>query len=163
MLVEMDKGMLSALIKGCDPTYESMDHPLIKSKGYYSGGHNDRWNWNSSFGDCTEEQLWETYQLLQNPAPYKESMRYHNDPCSAHELYNRLYALSGVEFVLIEDHMNLSVTITVVGGKDEEVARVLASSLASCVKTIGNYQVCSETMIPWKFLIYRSYPYEPNN
>lgn len=155
MLVEMDKSMLSALIKGCDPSYEIMDHPLIKSKGYYSGGHNDRWNWNNSFGDCTEEQLWETYQLLQNPAPYKESMRYHNDPCSAHELYNRLYALSGVEFVLIEDHMNLSVTITVVGGKDEEVADTLARSLASMVRTIGDYQVCATGSMAWKFRIYR--------
>ena len=156
MLVEMDKEMLSALIKGCDPAYEIMDHPLIKSKGYYSGGHNDRWNWNSSFGDCTEEQLWETYQLLKSPVPYKESMRYHNNPCSAHELYNRLYALSGVEFVLIEDHMNLSVTITVVGGKDEEVADTLARSLASAVRTIGDYQVCATGPMAWKFRIYRN-------
>lgn len=156
MLVEMNKGMLVALIKGCDPAYEIMEHPLIKSKGYYSGGHNDRWNWNYSFDDCTEEQLWETYQLLKNPILYKENMRYHDTPCSAQELYLRLGSLQGVEYVYIEDHMNLSVTITVIGGKDQEVARVLANSLASCVKTIGDYQVCTQTMIPWKFHIYRS-------
>lgn len=73
MLVEMNTKMLSALIKGCDPVYEIMDHPLIKSKGYYTGGHSDRWSWNYSFGDCTEEQLWETYQLLIKPIPKKET------------------------------------------------------------------------------------------
>lgn len=90
------------------------------------------------------------------PETHKENMRYHNTPCSAHDLHLRLSALQGVEYVYIEDHMNLSVTITVVGGKDHEVARVLANSLASCVKTIGDYQVCTETVIPWKFHIYRS-------
>lgn len=73
MLVEMDKSMLRALIRCCDPAYEIMDHPLIKSKGYYSGGHSDRWSWNYSFGYCTEEQLWETYQLLVKPIPKKET------------------------------------------------------------------------------------------
>lgn len=73
MLVEMNKGMLAALIKGCDPVYEIMDHPLIKSKGYYTGGHSDKWSWNYYFGDCTEEQLWETYQLLVTPIPKKET------------------------------------------------------------------------------------------
>jgi hypothetical protein len=154
MLVEMDKGMLSALIKGCDPAYEIMDHPLIKSKGYYTGGHCDRWNWNSSFGDCTEEQLWETYQLLNNPVPYKRrpSMA---GPCSASELYKRLMELEGVEYVLIEDHYNLSVTITVVGGKDQEIADTLASSLAMMTKTLGEYQVVASGKMNWTFRINR--------
>jgi hypothetical protein len=73
MLVEMNKCMLSSLIKGCDPAYEIMDHPMIKSKGQYYGGHNDKWQWNSSFGECTEEHLWETYQLLIKPLPKKET------------------------------------------------------------------------------------------
>lgn len=155
MLVEMNSKMLASLVKGCIPSYEIMDHPLIKSKGYYSGGHSDRWNWNSSLGDCTEGNLWDTYQLLQNPTQHKENMRYNNGPCSASELYNRLSQVEGVEYVYIEDHLNLSVTITVVGGVDREVARVLARSLASCVKTIGDYQVCTDSMTPWTFFVYR--------
>lgn len=155
MLVEMNKGMLTALIKGCDPAYEIMDHPMIKSKGYYSGGHNDRWNWNYSFGDCTEEQLWETYQLLQNPIPYKKQESYCGGPCSANELYKRLSALEGVTDVLIEDHYNLSVTITVVGGNDEEIADVLAHSLAMMTKTLGDYQICTTGPMNWVFRINR--------
>lgn len=49
MLVEMDKAMLASLVRGMDPAYEIMDDPLIKTKGYYSGGHSDRWNWNYGF------------------------------------------------------------------------------------------------------------------
>ena len=133
--------MLAALIKGCDPAYEIMDHSLIKSKGYYSGGHNDRWNWNSSFGDCTEEQLWETYQLLQNPEPYKDKSRVYGGACSVNDLYDRLYALEGVTWVYIEDHYNLDVTITVEGGSDEQIAGVLCSSLPMMCRTLGDYQV----------------------
>lgn len=75
MLVEMDSGMLSALIKGCDPDYHIMDHPLIKSKGYYCGGHNDRWVWDSHF-QGTEEELWETYQLLKQPTSKSDYVLY---------------------------------------------------------------------------------------
>lgn len=56
MLVEMDRSMLFALIKGCDPDYHSMDHPLIKPKGYYCGGHSDRWVWNSHFVGSDEDK-----------------------------------------------------------------------------------------------------------
>lgn len=155
MLVEMDKGMLSALVRGCDPAYEIMDRPLIKSKGYYSGGHSDRWSWNHSFGDCTEEQLWETYQLLENPVPYKKQEYPSRGTCSATELYSRLMSLEGVEYVLIEDHFNLSVTITVVGGKDGEIADVLARSLAMMTKTLGDYQVWATGPMNWAFRINR--------
>lgn len=161
MLVEMDKSMLAALIRGCDPSYEIMDHPLIKSKGHYVGGHNDRWDWNYSFGDCIEEQLWETYQLLINPVPIKKKEdSYPGGPCSASELYKRLTKLEGVEYVYIEDHNNLSVTITVVGGKDEEIADILANSLAMLTRTLGDYQVVASGKMGWAFRIKREKPNE---
>lgn len=155
MLVEMDKEMLSALIKGCDPAYEIMDHPLIKSKGYYSGGNNGRWNWNHSFGDCTEEQLWETYQLLQNPEPYKDKSKVYGGVCSINDLYDRLYALEGVTWVFIEDHYNLDVTITVEGGRDEQIASILCNSLPMMCRTLGDYQV--STMLVGYLMTYRIY------
>lgn len=74
MLVEMDKKMLASLIRGCDPSYEIIGHPIIKSKGQYWGGHNDRWEWNFSSEHFTEEELWETYQLLITPTPKKETL-----------------------------------------------------------------------------------------
>lgn len=74
MLVELDKSMLVSLIKGCSPSYEIMDHPMIKSKGQYWGGHSDKWEWNFSFSEFTEEELWETYQLLKKPIPKKETL-----------------------------------------------------------------------------------------
>lgn len=153
MLVEMDKRMLSSLIRGCDPAYEIMGHPLIKSKGYYSGGHNDKWNWNNSFGDCTEEQLWETYQLLKNPVSYKAVRR--DGPCSVDTLYAKLSTLKGVTDVRVEDHNDFSVSITVVGGSDEDIGRVLANNLPVGCLTRGDYQVYTLLESMMFYRIYR--------
>lgn len=159
MLVEMDKRMLASLIKGCDPAYEIMEHPLIKSKGSYSGGHYDRWNWNNSFGDCTEEQLWETYQLLKNPVPYKAKPNpYSGGLCTVDSLYARLGEIEGVVGVKVEDHYNFSVSITVVGGKDEDIANVLAHSLPATCLTKGDYRVSvSLDGLVAAYNIYRSF------
>jgi len=136
MLVELDGSMICSLIKGCDPDYHIMDHPLIKSKGYYCGGHNDRWVWNSNFTG-SDEELWETYQLLRNPHQYVNKTK----PCTIDGLYTKLYSLRGVEFVWIMDNNDLSVEITVEGGADEDIAQVLADSLMSCIRTVGDYKV----------------------
>jgi hypothetical protein len=136
MLVEMDSSMLSALIRGSDPAYEIMDHPLIKSKGYYVGGHNDKWVWNSHFSG-TEQQLWETYQLLKNLNQYVNK----HLPCTLDNLYAKLYAINGVEWVYIKDNNDLSVEITVEGGDDADIAEVLHDNLMICVRTVGDYRV----------------------
>lgn len=47
----MNKELLIDAIKGTTPPYTTMDHPLIKLTGYYSGGFNDRWDWNND-GNC---------------------------------------------------------------------------------------------------------------
>lgn len=84
-----------------------------------------------------------------------EKLYWRKGPCTISELYSKLRGLSGVEYVYIEDHLDLSVTITVVGGDDSEVADVLAESLMSVVKTIGDYQVQATGPMGWKFWIKR--------
>lgn len=141
MLVEMDKGMLASLVRGMDPSYEIMEDPLINSKGYYCGGHSDRWNWNHGFeADCTEENLWATYQLLKNP---KKVVKEVKEPIqgSAQYVLNKLKAVEGVTFAEIEDHLGWTVTISVSGGKDEEIAYALYMSLPMWVGLKGDYTV----------------------
>lgn len=113
------------------------------------------WNWNSSFGECTEEQLWETYQLLENPEPYKDKSKVYGDACSINDLYDRLYALEGVSWVFIEDHYNLDVSITVENGNDEQIASVLCNSLPMMCRTLGDYQV--STILAGYLMKYRIY------
>lgn len=72
MIVDLDKNMLCSLIRGCDPSYEVMDHPLVKSKGSFAASYG-RWDWNFSISDYSEENLWETYQVLSNPVEVKKS------------------------------------------------------------------------------------------
>lgn len=67
MIVDLDKNMLCSLIRGCDPDYGIMNHPFIKNKGQYWGGFSDQWKWSFSAEDYSEEQLWETYQVLTTP------------------------------------------------------------------------------------------------
>ncbi len=72
MIVDLDKNMLFSLVRGCDPSYEVMDHPLVKSKGSFAASYS-RWDWNFSVSDCSEENLWETYQVLSKPLKVKKS------------------------------------------------------------------------------------------
>jgi len=136
MLVELDGSMICSLIKGCDPDYHIMDHPLIKTKGCYCGGHNDRWVWNSHFVG-SEEELWETYQLLRNPSKVVSKTKSYTQ----NTMLDKLCAISGVEYVNIVDHNYLSVSITVIGGDDADIAQVLSDGLPVCVGTLGNYEI----------------------
>lgn len=67
MKVELDKKDLAALVRGTTPNYNLFEHPLVKMSGYYTGGHHDKWTWNSSFEDkLTEDGLWELYCLCKH-------------------------------------------------------------------------------------------------
>lgn len=143
MLVEMDKAMLASLVRGMDPAYEIMDDPLIKSKGYYCGGHSDRWIWNHGFeANCTEENLWTTYQLLKNPNPKKIML---GDEILGHILAH-LELVSNIEYAEIIDEFYGVVRICVSGGLDEDIATVLYKNLPLSCTTVGNYRVshCDE-------------------
>lgn len=143
MLVEMDKGMLASLVRGMDPAYEIMDDPLIKPKGYYSGGHSDRWNWNYGLeADYTEENLWATYQLLKNPRPKKTVL---GNGILEHVLVH-LELVPGVQHAEVTDHFYGVVEICVSGGSDEDVAIALSKALPVSCTTVGDYKIscCDE-------------------
>ena len=48
----MRKELLILLVKGCDPSYEAMDHYLIASSGKYNGSYGN-WTWDS---ECLEQR-----------------------------------------------------------------------------------------------------------
>nr|DAH57155.1 MAG TPA: Protein of unknown function (DUF2612) [Caudoviricetes sp.] len=145
MLVDLDKSMLAALVRGMYPAYEIMDHPLIKQKGYYTGAHSDRWNWNHGFeSSCTEEDLCETYELLKNPKPYikPQSVWTPTPPTTTSaSLGDALYGIEGVSYVEIQDNYNMTINITVIGGEDEDIAKVLCNKLPMWCGLIGDYTV----------------------
>ena len=63
MTVELDKQDLIALVRGTEPSYEQMEHPLVRIHGRYVGGFVDRWEWNiSSLEELSEKLLWQIYQ-----------------------------------------------------------------------------------------------------
>lgn len=69
MIIDLDKKMLSSLVRGINPDYGVMDHPLVKNKGQYWGGFKDEWQWSFSADDYSEQELWDTYQILVKPKP----------------------------------------------------------------------------------------------
>lgn len=144
MLVDLDKSMLAALVRGMDPSYEIMDHPAIASKGNYIGGHNDRWEWKWDLNSWTEDQLWETYQILKNPKSYvKPKLEWESNPsrATAESIYEALSNINDVSFVEVVDNLNTSASITVVGGRDEDIAYVLYQRIPVFCRLIGNYSV----------------------
>lgn len=67
MLVELSKEDLICLVKGMQPSYEQMEHPLCKSEGSYNASYGF-WSWNySAFIKQSEEDLWEFYHYLKMP------------------------------------------------------------------------------------------------
>ena len=60
--ITLDRKDLEALVKGSSPSYELMDHPLIKANGTFTGGFADKWNWHLS-ASTTEQDLLEIYSL----------------------------------------------------------------------------------------------------
>ncbi len=64
MRIELNKKDFVYLVKGTNPSYEMMAHPLVKRCGTYCGGFNDRWTWNEEIlVKLSEEQLLELYNL----------------------------------------------------------------------------------------------------
>lgn len=64
MNVNLDKCDLISLVKGQDPSYKMMEHPLVKANGRYAGSYG-RWDWNyKALEKNTEQEIWELYQLL---------------------------------------------------------------------------------------------------
>lgn len=64
ILIDLDKKDLMALVKGFDPTYEQMEHPLCKNNGTFSGSYG-RWDWNyDAFKDSSEQELYNFYLYL---------------------------------------------------------------------------------------------------
>lgn len=62
-----DKQMLIDAIRGREPSYEQMDHPLCKANGDYSGGFSDRWTWDRyKLMALTEDTLVQLYRHLRN-------------------------------------------------------------------------------------------------
>lgn len=62
MQVILDKQDLMSLVKGNHPSYELMNHFLIKDMGTYSDSYG-RWDWNyNKLRDLNEEVLWDIYQ-----------------------------------------------------------------------------------------------------
>lgn len=138
MLVEMGRKELAALIKGSVPSYELMSHPLIKNKGQYWGGFKDDWQWDFNSEEYSEEQLWETYSLLNNRPVVKQDIK---ELLSANALYNKLKSLRGVTEVIVHDQGDFKVRIKVVGGDDTEIANTIYYALPFTVQVLGDYQV----------------------
>lgn len=66
-VIIVDKQMLIDAIRGREPSYEQMEHPLCKTAGNYSGGFSDRWSWNKyELVKLTEEQLFNLYAYLRS-------------------------------------------------------------------------------------------------
>lgn len=62
-----DKQMLIDVIRGREPSYEQMDHPLCKANGDYSGGFSDRWTWDRyKLMALTEDTLVQLYRHLRS-------------------------------------------------------------------------------------------------
>jgi len=65
MKVDLSKDELIKVVKGDSPSYELMEHPLVKSHGKYYGGFNDYWEWDTySLRKLTEEELCQIYKLV---------------------------------------------------------------------------------------------------
>lgn len=67
MIIELDKTDIINMILGTYPTYEQMDKFERLGLGYYIGGFDDKWVWNSysnAWKRYTEEQLFEFYKEL---------------------------------------------------------------------------------------------------
>lgn len=72
MLVDLDKRGLASLIRGNQyPSYEDLDNPLVKDKGYYVGGFHDKWVWDFDCNSFTEENLYATWILMVAPRTSK--------------------------------------------------------------------------------------------
>lgn len=67
MLVELSRKDLISLVRGREPSYEQMDHPICKACGFFSGSYGT-WVWMSGLDDYQEQELWGFYKYLKTPA-----------------------------------------------------------------------------------------------
>jgi hypothetical protein len=70
MLVDLTKEDLISIVKGREPSYEQMDHPICKDTGFFSGSYGT-WVWMAGLSDYTEQELWDFYKYLKNPIKSK--------------------------------------------------------------------------------------------
>lgn len=65
MLIELNKEHLIDIVCGTTPSYEAMQHTIVKDYGTYHGGFNDDWYWNrDKLKTKSEEELVETYNFV---------------------------------------------------------------------------------------------------
>jgi hypothetical protein len=63
--LELDKKDLISLVKGKDPGYDLLNHPLVKSGGYFTGGFVDKWTWETDkLKQMSEKDLTTLYFML---------------------------------------------------------------------------------------------------
>lgn len=66
MILDVSKDMLIDMVRGTDPSYEAMGHPLVKRAGEFSGSYGT-WTWNTSVLEkYTEGQLMHLYGVVKN-------------------------------------------------------------------------------------------------
>lgn len=53
------------LVRGTQPSYSAMNHPMVSLNGSYRGGFHDDWSW-SIKASMTEEQLWVLYHIVKS-------------------------------------------------------------------------------------------------
>ena len=63
MNVDLDRDGLIAMVRGCTPSYEMMDDPVVKRNGIFSASYG-RWDWGDKFEGVTDEQLFDLYLRL---------------------------------------------------------------------------------------------------
>lgn len=63
----LDKADVINMIRGTSPSYESMNALEHLQLGSYTGGFNDKWDWNSKFPESlTIEELYFLYTKLKD-------------------------------------------------------------------------------------------------
>ncbi len=62
MNIELDKEGLKILVRGCNPNYSAMDHPLVKKAGHFYSDQYGQTNW-YKLEDLTENELHEVYLI----------------------------------------------------------------------------------------------------
>lgn len=63
MKLDLDKDDLISLVKGSNPGYSVMEHPLVEKHGRFNASYGN-WSWHSfSLEKCTEQELFEIYKI----------------------------------------------------------------------------------------------------
>ena len=64
MKVNLSKDDLVNLVCGIEPTYEAMEHPLLKQYGKFFGGFNSEWSWDRwGLKELDEHTLFTIYNI----------------------------------------------------------------------------------------------------